>query len=212
VSARWLALLVVGAVVVGILMAALRELSPPPASPTPHEAATPETAVEEDADAGDASARLQTEVAPAVAENHAPVPCEGCIDERAAIEAVAALLHRKGRGYLEIRAEVYADIPWLTPDRRWPPLPPDLEGAPSHYSLGPKLPRLIGAERAETWVVWFQTGRLAREKVEEEIWSGDLPPVARAWPPLKLEDFLLVDARSGDVIEPVPNEHPRPAG
>jgi len=95
------------------------------------------------------------------------------------------------------RAELVAEIPWFTEDRRCAPLPPGLEGAPPDYRMGPCLLRAVrGAE--ETWVVWYQTGWLSHENLEAKITWSDWPPVARAWPPLRIDEFVLVHARTGD--------------
>ena len=126
-------------------------------------------------------------------------PCEGCLRKEAALDIAETFLVGVDRNYLQggLRAELYADIPGDPYAQQLPPLPPGLEGAPSGYSVGVFLPRLPAREREETWVVWFQTGWLTYSKLEEHIEVGWLPDVARSWPPIKLEHYVLVNARTG---------------
>ena len=126
-------------------------------------------------------------------------PCEGCLGGNAALDVVETLLLHLGTEHLDIRAEVYADIPWLTYTRRSAPLPPGLKSAPRAYSFGSVLPDLKGTEAEDTWVVWYQIAWMPRDAVEGEISAGHFPPEARSWPPLKVEDYLLVNARTGEL-------------
>ncbi|MYD96482.1 MAG: hypothetical protein F4X98_03725 [Gammaproteobacteria bacterium] len=80
--------------------------------------------------------------------------------------------------------------------------------APEYFSFGPKLPgppcrghedpNCRGA-RDEWWIVWFHVGWRHPREVEGKIGEGVLPEVALAWPPIKREEYIIVDARSGRI-------------
>ena len=167
---------------VGVLTGVSPELADPEAPPTvPHE---------------DSEAALSP---PETTDGAAP--CDGCLSAHAAQDVVESLLFHLGVNHLDIRAELVADIPWLTPDRRHPPLPPELLDAPPDYPYGRKLPYWVDAKAAEIWVVWYQTGWVSHEALEDRIRVGHFPPSARSWPPLKVERYVLVNARTGEVDE-----------
>ena len=129
-------------------------------------------------------------------------PCPGCLSVQAVLDVVETLLFHLGVNHLDIRAEMVADIPWLTPERRYPPLPDGIEGAPRDgMYYGRRLPAWVDAKADEIWVVWYQTGWMSHEALEDRIRTGDFPPVARSWPALPIESYVLVNARSGEVDE-----------
>ena len=106
--------------------------------------------------------------------------------------------------YIGLRAELYSDIaarleaaglppPHETP---LPKLPPGLVDAPPDRSMSGRV--LPSVERpAETWVIWVQEGWF---DTQSYIDGGILPPIGAAWPPLKHEKYMLIDARSGEVF------------
>ena len=131
-------------------------------------------------------------------EDYAATPCEGCLDERAALDVAEAYLSYVKPNHLGLRLQLYSDIPGDPTKQRLPMLPPGLEGAPAHYSVSDMiLPPVEDPE--ETWVVWVQVGWLNHEGLEARIEVRDFPPIARSWPPLKFEKYILVDARTGAV-------------
>ena len=163
----------------------------PPAAKAPEP--SPATRLEAQ---GDAAAPTGTP-----AEGAGPAPCGGCLSGQAALDVVETLLRRLEVSYLDIRAELIADISWLTADRRHPPPPVGLADAPYDYKYGPSLPLWVDAQADETWVVWYQTAWMSRDALESRIHAGMLPPEARSWGPLKGERYVLVNARTGQVDE-----------
>ena len=134
-------------------------------------------------------------------------PCEACLNEPGALDVAETFLYHMREDYIDVRAELYADIAarneaaGLRPPHRtpMPKLPAGLVDAPVNYSMSSRgLPEV---ERpGETWVVWVQEGWFTGETLESYISEdGPLPPAAASWPPLKWEDYLLVDARTGAV-------------
>jgi len=117
------------------------------------------------------------------------------------LDVVGTLLRGLEVSYLDIRAELAAEISWLTADRRHPPPPVGLADAPHDYKYGPSLPMRVDAQADEVWVVWYQTAWMSRDALESRIHAGMLPPGARSWGPLKGERFVLVNARTGEVDE-----------
>ena len=108
----------------------------------------------------------------------------------------ATYLFHVNPNHLGLRLELYSDIPGDPTKQRLPKLPAGLVGAPLDYSISEMvLPAVKNPN--ETWVVWVQVGWLDNEGLEYRILDGDFPPVARSWPPLKYEKFMLVDARTG---------------
>lgn len=198
---RWAALAATVIVAVaGVLT--LRSPEPAPRVPAPQSGTppiTPPTAV-----AAETGTRTGTDDPAAAPDPGDSAPCNGCLHERAVLDVGGTFLYHWGETYLDIRAEVYADIPWLTPDRTSPPLPEGLVDAPDDYPRGPHLPYLVEAEAAETWVVWYQTGWMRHEILENRIETGALPPVAVSWPSLKIERYLLVNARTGEIDQGLP--------
>jgi len=192
-----------GAVLAGVLAAMLRVPDPvsAPAMMTAREASVPEAArdMPNTKEGEDAIASMP---APEPGEGWEPAPCAGCLDERAAMDVAETLYSHHGERALGVRTELYADIPWLTREVRRMPWPEGLEGAPTVGRVSPELPYLKGTRSDETWVVWFHHSWLSHAKLEEWIRSGDLPPVARAWPPVKRVMFILVDARTGAIVGP----------
>lgn len=135
------------------------------------------------------------------AKEAGPAPCGGCLSGNAALDVVETLLRRLEVSYLGIRAELVAEMSWLTADRRHPPPPVGLADAPHDYKYGPSLPMWVDAQADEIWVVWYQTAWMSRDALESRIHAGMLPPAARSWGPLKGERYVLVNARTGDVDE-----------
>ena len=180
------------------------ENAPPSTAPSPTSTAT--TAPEAQEPPELVSGSTQEPDAPATlpaarAGSEQPAPCRGCLSGHAALSVVETLLKGLGRKYLEIRAELVADIGWLTPARRYFPPPPGLQDAPRNYKYGPSLPTRVDAQGDETWVVWYQTGWMSEEALESRIHAGMLPASARSWPALKAQRYVLVNARTGEVDE-----------
>ena len=153
----------------------------------------------------------------AAGEEAAATPCEGCLDEPAALDVAETFLFHMRADYIDVRAELYADIAATLeaaglppPHETWlPKLPPGLADAPAGYSVSnrrlPEVPGWVSpdgewtAGPGETWVVWVQEGWFTGWSLEHLISIGDLPRAAASWPPLKWETYMLVDARSGAV-------------
>ena len=138
-------------------------------------------------------------------------PCAGCLDGAAARDVAEALVDAAGLVYQGVRVERAHDLVWYTKERRWPPVPTDgLLDAPEYFSFGPKLPMppCRGVEdpncrgpREEWWIVWFHVGWRTPFEVELEILHGNLPELAVAWPPIKREEYVVVDARNGEIVD-----------
>ena len=138
-----------------------------------------------------------------------PGPCEGCLNASAARDVAETLVAASGGAYLDVRVERAHDLTWYTKERRWPPVPTDgLVDAPEYFSFGPKLPGppCRGYEdpncrgpREEWWIVWFHVGWRHPREVQNKIDEGVLPEVALAWPPIKREEYIIVDAFSGRI-------------
>lgn len=143
---------------------------------------------------------------PGAVEPSAVVPavqlCEGCLDERGVLDVAEGFLFYVMPDHLGIRAVPYSveyppDVPPEDTGLR-PLLPPGLVDAPPRFSFGGGVPAPPAKE--ETWIVWIQTGWVPYERVEHHIESGDLPDVARSWPPVKEEREILVNARTGEIL------------
>ena len=127
--------------------------------------------------------------------------------EPGALDVAETFLYHMREDYIDVRAELYADIATrnkaagLAPPHRtaMPKLPPGLVDAPANYSMSSRDLPLV--ERpGETWVVWVQEGWFTGETLDSYISEdGPLPPAAVSWPPLKWENYLLVDARTGAI-------------
>ena len=195
-SFRWA---VPATIAVGVALVLTVTLRPPdaPAHPILPEPSSRAPTIADTPEPARIGIRQPTAALPEPSEPQGGAPCDGCLDQHAAMDVAETLLHNLGISYLETRAELYADIPWLTPERRSPPLPLGLADAPADYSDGPFLPHIAGVEAAETWVVWYQIGWMPYEVLENRIQVGDFPPIARSWPRLKSERFLLLNARTG---------------
>ena len=172
---------------VGPVAETVAALFPPPAAPA---ASPPETAPPP---AGEAA------------------PCAGCLDEAGARDVAEALVVAAGLVYESVRVERAQDLPWYTRETRAPPVPTDgLLDAPEYFSFGPDLPMppCRGYEdphcrgpREEWWIAWFHVGWRTPYEVELKIAYGDLPEVAVAWPPIKREEYVVVDARNGEIVD-----------
>ena len=138
-------------------------------------------------------------------------PCAGCLNEPGALDVAETFLYHMRHDYIDVRTELYSDIAARYQAAGLPPphatlvpkFPPGLVGGPpKDCSLGlSSLPRVDSP--GETWVVWVQEGWL---DVEFQILYSVappgktcFPPEARSWPPLKKEEPMLVDARTGRV-------------
>ena len=138
-------------------------------------------------------------------EEYAAPPCDGCLNERGALDvAETFIFHMRHEKYIGSRAELYSDIAAMLEAAGFPPphetglpkLPPGLVDAPPERSMsGRVLPFVERPE--ETWVIWVQEGWF---DTQSYIDGGILPPTAAAWPPLKHERYMLVDARTGEVF------------
>ena len=134
-------------------------------------------------------------------------PCAGCLDERAVLDVAGGFLFHVMPDHLGVRAERYlvsippdnADLEQML-DAPQPGLPPGLVDAPRISLFGMSVRRLGSpSEALETWIVWIQTGWQSYSTLESLIERGDLPEVARSWPPLKRERYVLVNARTGEI-------------
>ena len=132
-------------------------------------------------------------------------PCEGCLNEAGALEVAETFVYyMRHEKFIGVRAELYSAIAARLEAAGLPPphetllpkLPPGLVDAPPDRSMsGSVLPFV---ERpGETWVIWVQEGWF---NTQSYINGGILPAAAAAWPPLKREKYMLMDARSGDVF------------
>ena len=149
------------------------------------------------------------EATPLVADHRATAPCAGCLAAAEAQDVAETLVHTLGLNYGEARVSRPDDLPWYTRKRRWPPVPTEgLLDAPEYFSFGPKLPMPpcrgyddpdCRGEREEWWIVWFHVGWRTPEEVERRI-ADDLPEVAVAWPPIKREEYVVVDAMNGRIV------------
>lgn len=130
--------------------------------------------------------------------------CSGCLDEQGVLNVAQGFLFYVMPDHLGTRAVPFAvefppGVTYDGPQRR-PFLPPGLVDAPPRFSIGQGIPRhLAPEEEAETWIVWIQTGWLSYSALENYIERGDLPEVARSWPPLKRETYILIHAKTGEV-------------
>ena len=151
----------------------------------------------------------EAEAMPPPVADQDPGPCEGCLKAAAARDVAETLVAASGGAYLDVRVDLAHDLPWYTKERRWPPVPTEgLVDAPEYFSFGPKLPgppcrgyedpNCLGP-RQEWWIVWFHVGWRHPREVESKIGQGVLPEVALAWPPIKREEYIIVDARSGRI-------------
>ena len=195
------------AVVVGAALAMRpdEQIAPPvgPAKPTSPVSAAPAApfppppaaaAVETPLDAAQ-------HLAPAVEEGRRAL-CDGCLAERAVLDVVEAYLRHLDPAYLQggIWAQPLAEVAPATPGQvhGLPKLAPGLLGAPEYNPMGMTVDtRDYPVET--TWLVWIQTGWRSPQAIEQRISSGDLPEVARAWPPVKKEVFVAVDGRTGEL-------------
>ena len=141
----------------------------------------------------------------AAGEEYAAPPCDGCLNESEALDVAETFIyHMRHDKHIGSRAELYSDIAARLEAAGLPPphetglpkLPPGLLDAPPDRSMSGRV--LPFVERpGETWVVWVQEGWF---DTQSYIDGGILPPTAAAWPPLKHEKYMLVDARSGEVF------------
>ncbi len=132
-------------------------------------------------------------------------PCEGCLNEAGALDVAETFIyHMRHEKYIGTRAELYSAIAARLEAAGLPPphetglpkLPPGLVDAPPDRSMSGRV--LPFVERpGETWVIWVQEGWF---DTQSYIDGGILPPAAAAWPPLRHEKYMLVDARSGEVF------------
>ena len=154
------------------------------------------------------------------AREYAPAPCEGCLDEREAIEAATAFLDQQKIEYMgELRAEIMEDFPWQGNADLWwhynhEPIPWENKHKPHSPSPPPEVvyagedkngqpvPPSESPEHV-TWRVWYQIGWLNTRVVEVYVDEGRLPLEALAWPPVEEEDYILVHARTRVVVEPL---------
>lgn len=131
-----------------------------------------------------------------------PAVCAGCLPERAVLDVVETYLGHLDPVYLhgEIWAQPLAEIAPSTPGLvgGLPKLPPGLLEAPEFNPMG-KTVDTRDYPVESTWLVWLQTGWRSLKAVEQQIALGKLPEVARAWPPIKVETFVAVDSRTGDL-------------
>ena len=134
-------------------------------------------------------------------------PCADCLDERAVLDVVKGYLWYVMPDYLGVRAERYlvsippdeADLERML-DAPRPGLPSGLADAPRISPFAMSVPRLGSpSEALETWIVWVQTGWQSYSALESLVERGRLPEVARSWPPLKRERYILVNARTGEI-------------
>lgn len=145
------------------------------------------------------------------------LPCEACLDERGALEVAEVFLFYVLPSHLGVRAMLYSDIPGDPHEQYLPKLPNGLLDAPPDFDLGQAILLPEEADRETTWVVWVHTGWLSKVQLDEYIRAGELPHTAWSWPPVKVERYLLVDARTGKVwptgitsgtlAEPWPSRH-----
>ncbi|MCY3841888.1 MAG: hypothetical protein OXH09_25120 [Gammaproteobacteria bacterium] len=207
---KWRRAVVPGAVAAALCVAVALAVRTTPTDPPPQTAPTVETV----------GPVVETPAAhfppPAAAKATPPTneettaPCAGCLDEAAARDVAEALVVAAGLVYQGVRLERAHDLPWYTKESRWPPVPTDGQlDAPEYFSFGPSLPMppCRGYEdpncrgpREEWWIVWFHVGWRTPDEVELEILYGNLPEVAVAWPPIKREEYVVVDARNGEIV------------
>ena len=143
------------------------------------------------------------DAAPAAVEDRGrPALCAGCLPEPAVLDVVETYLSHLDPVHLQggIWAQPLADVAPATPGmvRGLPKLPPGLLEAPEHNPMG----KTVDTRRypvETTWLVWLQTGWRSPQAIEQRITLGDLPEVARAWPPIKVETFVAVDGRTGEL-------------
>lgn len=133
-----------------------------------------------------------------------PAPlCEGCLDEQGVLDVAEGLLSYIMPNHLSVRAVPYATEypPGANPLHGRPLLTAGLVDAPPDFSMGKLIVGRVDAakDEAETWIVWVQTGWLPYAKLEDYIERGELPEVARSWPPLKEETYVLINARTGEL-------------
>ena len=149
-----------------------------------------------------------------------PAPCDGCLDAAAALDLAETLvaasggMRRVGGGhgsYLGVRVDRAHDLEWWTKKRRYRAVPTEgLLDAPEYLTFsGPKLPGppcrgyddpKCRGPREEWWIVWLHVGWHYPHEWEDAIENGRLPETARAWPPIKREDYIIVDARTGRIV------------
>ena len=136
-------------------------------------------------------------------------PCDGCLSATAAIDIASVYLDQAHIKYIDVRAELLGDFPWRggkglrwsftgdIPDP-WSGKKRSLEylgerGVPSGESRTP-MPD-------QTWQVWYQTGWLGVDRINERVEDGSLPLEALAWPPIKRERSLLVHSLTGELAK-----------
>ena len=141
------------------------------------------------------------------ASRYAAAPCTGCLDEAGVLKTAASFLETADIHYIDYRAELLRGFPWrgrndgafrFVGDQR----PKTVLDRPSQIEyVGDEVPdsgdALAG--RDETWRVWYQTGWVSTELIENYVDGGELPLEALAWPPRPIEKFLIVHARTGRV-------------
>lgn len=146
-----------------------------------------------------------TDTAQAAGEEYAVPPCDGCLNESEALNVAETFIyHMRHEKYLGSRAELYSDIAARLEAAGLPPphetglpkLPQGLVDAPPDRSMSGRVLPFVEIP-AETWVIWVQEGWF---DTQSYIDGGILPPIAAAWPPLKHEKFMLIDARTGEVF------------
>ncbi len=128
--------------------------------------------------------------------------CDGCLNEQAVLDVVETYLRLLDPIYLqgEIWAHPLAEVAPETPGEvdGLPKLPPGLLEAPELNPMGMSIDtRSYPVET--TWIVWVQTGWKSHQAIENQIWVGTLPEVARSWPPIKDEVYVAVDSRTGEL-------------
>lgn len=194
-TAVFTAVAALAAVTVAMMLAARHQTSP--ASDPGIAAALPPPPVEVESPA--------VEQEPAPVAEHLPrnlVLCDGCLAERAVLDVAETYLWHLDPVYLqgEIWAHPLADIAPETPGLvdGQPKLPPGLLGAPEDSPFGMSIDTR-DYPVATTWIVWVQTGWTSYQAIENEIWAGTLPEVARSWPPIKKEVYVAVDALTGEI-------------
>lgn len=136
-----------------------------------------------------------------------PAPlCEGCLDEQGVLDVAEGLLFYVLPDHLGLRAVPYAvefppdaDAPSDDSGRR-PLLPPGLVDAPPHFSFGHTVVGIPSEDAKDIWIVWVQTGWVPYSTLENHIERGDLPEIARSWPPLKEERAIVVHAGTGEIM------------
>lgn len=127
--------------------------------------------------------------------------CAGCLDKQGVLDVAEGFLFYVLPNHLGLRAVPYSveyppDFPPEDLGLR-PLLPPGLVDAPPHFSFGGGVP--APPDEKEAWIVWVHTGWVPYSRVEQHIERGDLPEVARSWPPVKEEREIVVNARTGEI-------------